>query len=145
MGKAANFSARLFLLSAILMSCFLFSSMRVLAQPDEIVLDNAEFFGNKKKPAVMFPHAAHMDKFGCLQCHHRIRNGENVLDEGDLEEDSPGIQCKECHGRENYRFSSESDATQRGLMQAYHKQCISCHRKSIDQKGPRTCNGCHKK
>jgi c(7)-type cytochrome triheme protein len=119
-------------------------SMHVQAQPEEILLEN-DVFVHKKKPPVIFPHSLHMDQFECLDCHHRMQNGENVLDEGDLAEESPGVRCQDCHAKKNFRFSSELDPAQRGLMQAYHKQCISCHRTQGKQSGPRTCNGCHKK
>lgn len=145
MSRTIFFSLKFFISLVAFIVCIVIFSLHVRAQPDEILLTNDKVFLNKKKPPVMFPHAAHMDRHDCLECHHRMQNGENVLDAGDLEEESPGIHCKDCHTKKNFKFSSELDHTQRGLMHAYHKQCISCHRTEEDPKGPRTCNGCHKK
>lgn len=122
--------------------CLLLFTFYAGAQPDEIELNNNKIFVNKKKPSVMFPHSEHMDQFDCLDCHHRFQNSENVLDTDTLEEESPGIRCQDCHFREGFRFTPELDPTKRSLMQAFHKQCISCHRA---EKGPRTCNECHTK
>lgn len=136
---------KLFLLLTILLFCLVMVTLHALAQPDEIELNNDKVFHKQKKPPVMFPHGAHMDQFDCLDCHHRFQNGDNILDADDLEEDSPGVRCQDCHVKKNFRFSPDLDPTNRNLMQAYHKQCISCHRAQGGQKGPRTCSGCHQK
>ena len=135
-------SRKLIFFAVVLICCLIVAALQAVAQPDKILVNNNRDYSKKKKPAVNFPHGQHMENFDCLECHHLFQKGENVLDAGELEEGSPGVRCRDCHGRKNFKFSEDQDATRRGLMQAYHKQCISCHR---SQKGPRNCNQCHKK
>lgn len=142
MSKTTLFSQKRFLASLIFIFFLVIISLSAMAQPDEILLNNDKVFHGKKKPAVMFPHESHMSEFECLECHHQMRNGKNVLDPDDLEEDKAGVRCQDCHAGKTPGFSSDLDPSRRGLMQAYHKQCISCHRTG---NGPRTCASCHKK
>lgn len=105
-------------------------------QPEEILLDNTETFQNKQRTAVMFQHGLHMEGFECLDCHHQYENGENVLDEADLEEDADNVACASCHGE-------DSDL---GLRKAFHRQCVGCHmklRKQGQDTGPELCGECH--
>jgi hypothetical protein len=101
------------------------------AQPDKIVLEG------KTRPAVTFPHNRHLEAgLSCKDCHHVYENGKNVLDEGELEEGNQSIHCSACHGQ-NSRLDPE---------QAFHNQCIGCHRKvQIEKKKtvPQYCGGCH--
>ena len=107
------------------------------AQPDKIVLDNSKALGGKTRPAVTFPHNRHAEAgLSCKDCHHIYKDGKNVLDEDTLEEGKEGIRCSACH-RPDFRLN---------LEQAFHDQCIGCHRKDVkgDKKtGPRFCGGCH--
>lgn len=106
------------------------------AQESEIVLDNANAYGRDQRPVVTFSHERHMDMFDCLDCHHDFDNGENVLDEDELEEGNPAIRCASCH---------DSHSTP-DLERAYHLQCLGCHRQTrIDGQaaGPELCGGCH--
>jgi len=109
------------------------------AQPDKIVLDNSKVLAIKTRPAVTFPHNRHAEAgFSCKDCHHLYKDGKNVLDEGTLEEGKEAIRCSACH-HSNSRLS---------LEQAFHDQCIGCHRKALRENkktGPHFCGGCHVK
>ena len=120
------------------------------AQPDDISLDDNEVFTSRSRPAVEFPHMQHIDaEIECSDCHHRFQGGENVVDEGELEEDAEGIKCSSCHKSEaGFRFKPDLDPTKRTLQQAYHRMCTGCHRqvsKDKKQSGPVTCGECHPK
>lgn len=96
-------------------------------------------FADRQRPPVRFldeQHDNHMDGFDCLTCHHRYENGENVLDEFELEEGNPDISCSACHHA----------GAQIGLRKAYHDQCIGCHNRYNDKEGsalPVYCGECH--
>ena len=120
------------------------------AQPDDISLDDDEVFTSRSRPAVEFPHMQHIDaEIECSDCHHRLQGGENVVDEGELEEDAEGIKCSSCHkGEAGFRFKPDLDPTKRTLQQAYHRMCTSCHRQLKRENktaGSVTCGGCHPK
>ena len=120
------------------------------AQPDDISLDDNEVFTSRSRPAVEFPHMQHIDaEIECSDCHHRFKGGENVVDEGELEEDAEGIKCSSCHKSEaGFRLKPDLDPTKRTLQQAYHRMCTSCHRqlkKENKTAGSVTCGGCHPK
>jgi c(7)-type cytochrome triheme protein len=125
----------------LLIVCFLtffFSGPLLFAQPEEIILNNSKTFINKRQSSVTFPHELHMERFECLDCHHRYENNKNVLDEDELEEGNSAAQCAGCHN-----LKSTCD-----LQKAFHRQCLNCHvnnRKPGEKSGPRMCIGCHKK
>ena len=103
------------------------------AQPDQITLESPAF-KTRERPPVPFPHLRHIEAgLSCKECHHRYEKGKNVIDEGELEAGKPGIRCHECH-------SSKSSIRARD---AFHGQCIDCHKKS--KKGPSFCGECHRK
>jgi len=97
-----------------------------LAQTEEILLNhdidcfqkNAK--DKRQRSAVMFSHELHMDQLDCLDCHHIYENGENVLDDSDLEEGDPDVSCCSCH----------NSKTKIDLESAFHDLCISCHQES---------------
>jgi c(7)-type cytochrome triheme protein len=121
------------------------------AQPDDITLDDNEVFTSRSRPAVEFPHLLHFDDAGieCSECHHRFQDGENIVDDSELEEGAAGIKCSSCHKSEaGFRFKPDLDPTKRTLRQAYHRMCMSCHRqlkKENKKAGFVTCGGCHPK
>ena len=121
------------------------------AQPEDILLDDQSVFTDRSRPPVEFPHLRHFDDAGieCSECHHRFKDGENIVDEAELEEDGEGIKCSSCHKNETgFRFKPDLDPTQRTLQQAYHRMCTGCHRQvSKENKalGPVTCGECHPK
>lgn len=105
------------------------------AQEEEILLNTGEEVSVQRTP-VMFSHDLHMGLYECLDCHHDMKDGANVLDEDDLEEGNPDIQCATCH----------NDQASLDRQKAYHRQCMGCHidnRKAGDVSGPEMCGACH--
>lgn len=118
----------------------------VLAQPDEVFIDNARVYAGKTRPGVAFNHGAHMGALDCLDCHHRMQKGKNVADASMLEEKAKGVRCADCHAVPGSRVFPDSDPSMRGLRMAFHGQCLGCHQKLVGQgkkAGARTCAGCH--
>jgi hypothetical protein len=101
------------------------------AQPDKIVLEG------KTRPAVTLPHNRHVEAgLSCKDCHHIYEKGNNVLDESKLEEGNKGVRCFACHGPKS----------RLNLEEAFHNQCMGCHRKYQTERkktGPQYCGGCH--
>ncbi len=98
--------------------------------------DNIELGGEDTRGSVIFPHEFHMGEFDCLDCHHDMQEGENVLDEYDLEDDNPDILCGACH--------NPKEKIER--MEAFHYQCVGCHnnyKMTSDPTGPTMCGECH--
>ena len=90
----------------------------------------------QQRSAVAFSHDLHMGLYECLDCHHKYEDGVNVLDEDDLVEDSPEVNCAACH--------DESASIDR--QRAFHRQCMGCHiqvRKAGEASGPEMCGACH--
>lgn len=82
-----------------------------------------------------FTHDNHMENLDCKACHHRFENGENVVEEDELD-GSDEMRCRTCHNSE-----ASIDA-----KEAFHNQCIGCHRDYKNEEkasGPRTCGTCH--
>lgn len=116
---------------------FFLVGAQALAQSDLILLNHSEVFIHRKRPPVNFPHNRHAEaELTCKDCHHQYQDGQNVLDEGRLQEGNPQIKCSACHHKSS-RIS---------LERAFHKQCISCHKKNerkMKRVGPRFCGECH--
>jgi c(7)-type cytochrome triheme protein len=84
-------------------------------------------------PSAHFPHEDHMGFLECLDCHHNFKDGTNVLDEDELYEGNPDIQCAFCHnGKKSF-----------SRLRAFHRQCIQCH--ATEGQGPVVCAQCHTK
>jgi c(7)-type cytochrome triheme protein len=114
---------------------YLVSDSNLNAQEDEIYIENPASNHSKSRPSVYFSHENHMDSYDCLDCHHDYQNGENVLDEDDLE-DGKSANCASCHSKD-----ASID-----LKTAYHRECMGCHRQLNKQEGdtlPITCQDCH--
>lgn len=107
------------------------------AQPDEIVLNSSKVAGEKQRPAVPFPHNRHVEAgLSCTDCHHVYQDGKNILDETNLLEGNQDIHCSACHGPKSRRH----------LKQAFHDQCMGCHKtyqKGKKKTGPQYCGECH--
>jgi len=89
--------------------------------PNEVVLGHLA----KDYPAVKFNHKSHAEMAdNCEECHHH---------HGDVEKTPP---CRECHNT----LKTAAGDKKLGLKQAYHKQCLACHR---EKHGPEECDGCH--
>jgi len=114
----------------------------LMAQSDTIILDDKENFNPRQRPPVSFPHGLHMAAVpACRSCHHVFRKGVNVLDESALVEKNSDIRCARCHGNGKNNMGLS-------LMEAYHVQCVGCHRllqKKRENTGPLMCGACHKK
>ena len=104
------------------------------AQDEEMLLNTGTDISTR--PPVAFSHDLHMGLYECLDCHHDMKDGANVLDEDALEEGNPDIQCGNCH----------NDQASLDLQKAYHRQCMGCHidnRKAGNASGPEMCGACH--
>jgi c(7)-type cytochrome triheme protein len=139
---------RLLLLVGILGMGVCTWTLRLNAQPESILLDNHSVFTSRERPPVVFPHMDHINSgIECQTCHHRFKGGKNILDEAELEEGAPGIQCSSCHKEKpGFRFAPDLDPTTLNLQQAFHRQCIGCHRQLKQEgkkSGPVTCGQCH--
>ncbi len=98
--------------------------------------DDIELGGEDIRGPVMFPHEFHMGEIDCMECHHDMQGGENVLNEHDLEDDNPDILCGACH--------NPKEKIER--MEAFHYQCIGCHnnyKMTAEPTGPTMCGECH--
>ena len=114
----------------------LLSLAAAYAQEAEIILKSPDGSRTQSRPAVTFPHEEHMDQLDCLQCHHKYKDGVNILDEDALEEGNADLLCSACH----------TDDAKIGLRQAFHRECMGCHRKlRLEGKptGPELCGQCH--
>ena len=68
------------------------------AYAQEAIIElNADPEVAQQRSAVAFSHDLHMGLYECLDCHHKYEDGVNVLDEDDLVEDSPEVNCAACH------------------------------------------------
>lgn len=107
------------------------------AQDAEIHIENTGSYRGNSRPAVYFSHENHMGLHECLDCHHDYKDGKNILNEDDLDEDG-SAECARCH----------SEGTAIELKTAYHRQCMGCHRRINKQEAaalPITCEDCHKR
>ncbi|MFH2093579.1 MAG: cytochrome c3 family protein [Pseudomonadota bacterium] len=114
----------------LILAAVLFVSGAYAYSPD------IEFGGKKSRGAVAFPHENHMAGLDCTDCHHVMENGENILDESELEEDNPNILCGSCH--------NETSKIER--KEAFHYQCMKCHntyKMTQEKAGPTLCGECH--
>jgi hypothetical protein len=109
---------------------------RTFAQPEFIRFNHLEKDGQKRYPPVTFSHESHMEEIECLTCHHDYKDGENVLDEDDLEEGNSAATCTACHSMENCD----------DIQKTFHGLCMGCHIRSRKEglpHGPRLCVECH--
>lgn len=112
----------------VLFAAILFQVAHAQKKPPEslmLKLDDAKF------PPVLFTHSVHTEKekIGCVRCHHK-----------DKDPGEPG-GCMPCHDRKDVKMGAPP------IKDAYHKNCIDCHKESIAKKinAPTKCNECHKK
>ena len=108
------------------------------AQSDELI-HNPMGYGVKQRPGVFFPHSRHISDLDCTACHHGAEDGRKTAEVEDLSPDNPNIRCIACHA---------TGKTSAPLMQAFHRQCIGCHRETARTgrpSGPQECGICHAK
>ncbi len=102
---------------------------------DKIEIAHAEIFGKLQRAPVIFDHKKHL---------------EVIEKEGKKEWQA----CKVCHAVKKdknefivFEFPKEvKEKTYKGYMDAYHKECIGCHKRRMKEgkkTGPITCGKCH--
>jgi len=100
-----------------------------VVKPDnKIAIAHSEIFGKLERPQVIFNHKKHEEAFkneGCNTC-HPVNDKEKLL----------------------FNFPKKIEKKDRkSVMNAYHDQCIDCHKKQRAEKkksGPVICADCHK-
>jgi len=113
--------------------------VEVVKSGNKIAIAHSEIFGVLQRPPVIFDHQKHV---------------EVIEKEGKKEWDT----CKTCHRVKRdkkdkkeflvFDFPKEiSKKDYKGYMNAYHKECIGCHKQRMKENkktGPVTCGDCHK-
>jgi hypothetical protein len=91
--------------------------------PESVMLGH---IAQKYEP-VEFSHADHVNDYtdGCGDCHHHSSDVEAVP------------SCRACH----HTRTTQKGAKLPGLTEAYHGQCIGCHKEA--DSGPMDCEDCH--
>ncbi|MEJ5226727.1 cytochrome c3 family protein [Thermodesulfovibrio sp.] len=89
-----------------------------------------------KFPPTEFNHKKHAEnyKIDCKTCHHTDANPAEKA-----------TKCIECHDPQGEKAAEKGGGIK--AMDAYHKQCIDCHKKENEagKAAPTKCNDCHKK
>lgn len=89
-----------------------------------------------KQPGVTFSHGKHATTYvkDCTTCHH--------ADKGLTKDNDKNVKnCASCHLKAQGKMGTMADASL--TKNPMHVLCIDCHKKQ--NKGPKTCTGCHKK
>lgn len=86
-----------------------------IAVKDSVILPKT----GHRKPAIYFNHKAHVELYDteCIDCHHTVKNEK----------------CSVCH-------TNKDQGKVINLKEAFHQQCLDCHRKTS---GPKVCGKCH--
>lgn len=116
-------------LAVLIAVSFAFAISLVNAQPQDVYKLHWE---GAKFPPTEFTHKKHAEdyKIACKECHHKD------------EDPAKGVKkCISCHDI----AEAKGDAPK--AMDAYHKNCIDCHKKENEagKAAPTKCNDCHKK
>ncbi len=147
------------LIVAVLITLFVAGSIGpASAEGEEMVVPLGSFSINPpsegQRSAVQFPHSLHFD-YACKQCHHKWKGDEPIV----------GCMTQGCHDlaqlpKKEAAEKADPSLKARYFKNAFHKQCIGCHRKiKLENKklemtkaglegrlpapGPTGCNGCH--
>lgn len=116
-------------LMVLIAASFLFAISFVYAQPQDVYKLHWE---GAKFPPVDFTHKKHIEnyKVDCKVCHHKDANPAEKAQ-----------KCTTCHD------IAEAKDNAPKAMDAYHKNCIDCHKKENEagKAAPTKCNECHKK
>lgn len=115
-------------------------------QDEGVVIAHQGVFKRLERPPVVFKHEKHIEVLGgdksCRQCHHVYNEEEGKL----VYEEGEEMGCAECHGAKDEKMADGS--VKPSLMNAYHINCVKCHRKLAkagEKTGPYTCGECHVK
>jgi len=126
------------ILSMVLIITYLY------AQDEEMVIAHKEVFQRLERAPVIFTHEKHVEELGgdesCSECHHIYSEEEGKL----IYEEGEEVGCTECHGFKDEK--REDGGKTPSLMNAYHINCVGCHRKLAKENkktGPATCGECH--
>lgn len=106
-----------------------------ISEDDMLVHVSSDAFPGAQRPASLFGHDFHTDAQGlddCALCHHSYDDAGNLVPD----EDTAGTPCADCH-------TLEDQGSRPGLMEAFHRQCQSCHAER--GAGPVACGECHRK
>jgi len=115
------------------------------AQDEEMVIAHKEVFKRLERAPVVFTHEKHAEVLGdesCAECHHIYNEEEAKL----VYEEGEETGCAECHTSKNEKMANGT--VKPSLMNAYHTNCVRCHRKlakAHKRTGPYTCGECHAK
>lgn len=115
----------------LIMAVALALALPAFSQEDMKVIAS-DAYSTLTRPPAVFVHDEHNEKAGvedCVLCHHGGSDGVQ-----DTSMSTEGIPCSDCHD-----VKPASNMT--GLTNAYHGQCIGCHREQ--GKGPLACSQCH--
>ncbi len=123
-----------------LFSCMLFfagSENTLNREAGIITINNSAYYVNKQRPSVAFPHERHIIAgMDCLLCHHKYKNGKNIISSNMLKPENKSISCSFCHGSLGF--------ARLPLQEAYHGLCLGCHGQNVStKKGPILCGHCH--
>jgi hypothetical protein len=120
---------------------------------DNVVIPSVD----EKWGEVAFSHQKHLAYSDCTYCHHT--NKGLTLDGFNAGKAGKVPLCSECHTRAegNAKTPKGSDGTEIWSKEAYHVNCIDCHKGEITRKpkeagaikkqgeGPTKCDQCHVK
>jgi len=131
----------IFTLFVVVFAGFAFLAVGALIAADcpiDLKIENQGYKKDKKGP-VPLSHKKHHEelKIACTECHHDYKDGKNVWKDGD-----PVKKCAACHNP----LKKEGNVDR--LMNAYHKNCKSCHKAAAkDGKNAphKKCKDCHEK
>lgn len=120
---------------------------------DNVIIPSVD----EKWGEVAFTHQKHLAYSDCTFCHHT--NKGLTLDSFNAGKSEKIPLCAECHLREegNAKTPKSADGTEIWSKEAYHLNCIDCHKGEITKKpkdagaikkqgeGPTKCDQCHVK
>jgi hypothetical protein len=120
---------------------------------DNVIIPSVD----EKWGEVAFTHQKHLAYSDCTYCHHT--NKGLTLDQFNAGKSEKVPLCAECHTREegNAKTPKSGDGTEIWSKEAYHVNCIDCHKGEITKKpkdagaikkqgeGPTKCDQCHVK
>lgn len=121
----------------------------VAQPPDEVRIS---FLSDIYEP-VLFDHALHDGYASCVECHHHVivdpPSDPVCLPCHNEGKELAAVGCSDCHPVD--RYAAQQNPANKliyhndtpGLIGAYHRNCISCHR--VIGTGPVGCEECHAK